>query len=96
MNTESDEQETSNSQYQEALDLAGDLLGKPLELPLAIGEPEVGNDFRRLATMHAFGIRGLEMDSIREVAHSFPFRLRRRLALLNHFVGSYELLFTSG
>jgi 4-carboxymuconolactone decarboxylase len=31
------------------------LLGFPLELPLGPGEPEVGNDFKRLATQHAFG-----------------------------------------
>jgi 4-carboxymuconolactone decarboxylase len=31
------------------------LLGVPLVLPLGPREPEVGNDFRRLATRHAFG-----------------------------------------
>jgi 4-carboxymuconolactone decarboxylase len=31
------------------------LLGVPLVLPLGPGEPEVGNDFRRIATRHAFG-----------------------------------------
>jgi 4-carboxymuconolactone decarboxylase len=31
------------------------LLGFPLVLPLGRGEPEVGNEFRRLATKHAFG-----------------------------------------
>ena len=42
-------------QYDAALDLAGELLGRPLELPLAPGEPESGRDFRRLATLHTFG-----------------------------------------
>ena len=41
--------------YDEALDLAGELLGTPLELPLAPGEPDSGRDFRRLATLHTFG-----------------------------------------
>jgi alkylhydroperoxidase/carboxymuconolactone decarboxylase family protein YurZ len=52
---EGDDQDTLNSQYQKALELAGDLLGEPLGLTLAKGEPEVVGDFRRLATMHAFG-----------------------------------------
>jgi 4-carboxymuconolactone decarboxylase len=34
---------------------AAELLGKPLELPLGRGEPESGDDFRRLATQHSFG-----------------------------------------
>jgi 4-carboxymuconolactone decarboxylase len=34
---------------------AGELLGRPLELPLAPGEPESGHGFRRLATLHTFG-----------------------------------------
>ena len=42
-------------QYDAALDLAGELLGRPLELPLGPGEPERGRDFRRLATLHTFG-----------------------------------------
>ena len=41
--------------YDAALDLAGELLGKPLELPLGPGEPDSGRDFRRLATVHTFG-----------------------------------------
>ena len=41
--------------YDAALDLAGELLGRPLELPLGPGEPESGRDFRRLATLHTFG-----------------------------------------
>jgi 4-carboxymuconolactone decarboxylase len=53
--TESLSQDPTDGDYQAALDLAGNLLGKPLEIPLTAGEPEVGNDFRRLATMHAFG-----------------------------------------
>lgn len=31
------------------------LLGFPLVLPLGPGEPDVGNDFKRLAMRHAFG-----------------------------------------
>ena len=38
-----------------AFEKAGELLGKPLELPLGPGEPGSGDDFRRLATQHAFG-----------------------------------------
>jgi 4-carboxymuconolactone decarboxylase len=38
-----------------AFDKAAELLGKPLELPLGRGEPASGEDFRRLATQHAFG-----------------------------------------
>jgi 4-carboxymuconolactone decarboxylase len=41
--------------YRRALDRAQDLLGQPLELPLGPGEPAVGADFRRLATVHTFG-----------------------------------------
>ena len=41
--------------YQRALATAGRLLGKPLDLPLAEGEPTVGEDFRRLATVATFG-----------------------------------------
>ena len=41
--------------YQRALETAGRLLGKPLDLPLAEGEPTVGEDFRRLATVATFG-----------------------------------------
>jgi alkylhydroperoxidase/carboxymuconolactone decarboxylase family protein YurZ len=41
--------------YDAALELAGELLGQPLELPLGPGEPESGRDFRRLATLHTFG-----------------------------------------
>ncbi|HEV3186660.1 MAG TPA: carboxymuconolactone decarboxylase family protein [Acidimicrobiales bacterium] len=55
MEIEDDSQDQTQRDYQAALDLAGNLLGRPLELPLSEGEPEVGNDFRRLATMHAFG-----------------------------------------
>ena len=29
--------------------------GQPLNLPLGPGEPESGNEFRRLATLHTFG-----------------------------------------
>jgi alkylhydroperoxidase/carboxymuconolactone decarboxylase family protein YurZ len=38
-----------------AFDKAAELLGTPLELPLGRGEPVSGDDFRRLATRHAFG-----------------------------------------
>jgi len=41
--------------YQRALDNAERLLGRPLVLPLGNGEPPVGEDFRRLATVHTFG-----------------------------------------
>ncbi|MFC4018114.1 carboxymuconolactone decarboxylase family protein [Micromonospora sp. GCM10011542] len=44
-----------DSRYQAALDTAQRLLGQPLTLPLADGEPAVGQDFRRLATEHTFG-----------------------------------------
>jgi 4-carboxymuconolactone decarboxylase len=46
---------TDQDGYQKALDTAERLLGRPLALPLGEGEPAVGQDFRRLATMHAFG-----------------------------------------
>ncbi|MFL6163502.1 MAG: carboxymuconolactone decarboxylase family protein [Jatrophihabitantaceae bacterium] len=38
-----------------AFEKAGELLGKPLDLPLGQGEPAIGDDFRRLATQHTFG-----------------------------------------
>jgi alkylhydroperoxidase/carboxymuconolactone decarboxylase family protein YurZ len=41
--------------YDAALERAGNLLGRPLELPLGPGEPDSGRDFRRLATVHTFG-----------------------------------------
>ena len=41
--------------YDAALKLAGELLGRPLELPLGAGEPDSGREFRRLATLHTFG-----------------------------------------
>jgi 4-carboxymuconolactone decarboxylase len=41
--------------YDTALELAGELLGRPLELPLGPGEPDSGHAFRRLATIHTFG-----------------------------------------
>ncbi|MEU6548459.1 carboxymuconolactone decarboxylase family protein [Streptomyces sp. NPDC046859] len=44
----------SDDDYQEALATAGRLLGHPLELPLAPGEPASGHDFRKVATAHAF------------------------------------------
>ena len=39
----------------DAFEAAERLLGFPLVLPLGPGEPEVGKDFVRLATRHAFG-----------------------------------------
>ncbi|MET8912492.1 carboxymuconolactone decarboxylase family protein [Micromonospora sp. NPDC004551] len=41
--------------YARALENAEGLLGQPLTLPLGPGEPAVGADFRRLATLHTFG-----------------------------------------
>ena len=46
---------TGQEEYQQALDNAQRLLGQPLVLPLGEGEPPVGEDFRRLATVHTFG-----------------------------------------
>jgi 4-carboxymuconolactone decarboxylase len=46
---------TGQDDYQQALDNAQRLLGQPLTLPLGDGEPTVGEDFRRLATIHTFG-----------------------------------------
>lgn len=46
---------TAPEDYQRALDNAERLLGRPLVLPLGDGEPPVGEDFRRLATVHTFG-----------------------------------------
>jgi 4-carboxymuconolactone decarboxylase len=46
---------TDTAAYEQALAKAGELLGQPLLLPLAPGEPAIGEDFRRLATVHTFG-----------------------------------------
>jgi len=46
---------TDQEEYQQALDNAQRLLGQPLVLPLGEGEPPVGEDFRRLATIRTFG-----------------------------------------
>jgi 4-carboxymuconolactone decarboxylase len=46
---------TGQENYQQALDNAQRLLGQPLVLPLGEGQPPVGEDFRRLATIHTFG-----------------------------------------
>ena len=46
---------TDSIEDQEAYAAAERLLGAPLVLPLGPGEPEVGEDFTRLATRHAFG-----------------------------------------
>ena len=50
--------------YDAALELAGQLLGRPLELPLGPGEPESGHDFRRLATVHTFGDSWSRVESL--------------------------------
>ena len=47
--------EANPQDYQRALDTADRLLGQPLSLPLGLGEPPVGGEFRRLATVHTFG-----------------------------------------
>jgi alkylhydroperoxidase/carboxymuconolactone decarboxylase family protein YurZ len=47
--------EASEDEYQRAMDTAHRLLGRPLTIPLAEGEPPVGEDFRRLATIRTFG-----------------------------------------
>ena len=41
--------------YEASVELAGELLGRPLELPLGPGEPDSAREFRRLATLHTFG-----------------------------------------
>jgi alkylhydroperoxidase/carboxymuconolactone decarboxylase family protein YurZ len=46
---------TSQDEYRQALETAQRLLGQPLSLPLAEGEPPVGEEFRRLATIQTFG-----------------------------------------
>ena len=46
---------TGQDDYRQALETAERLLGQPLVLPLGDGEPPVGEDFRRLATIHTFG-----------------------------------------
>lgn len=47
--------ESIRDDYEQALNTAERLLGRPLDLPLGAGEPPVGADFRRLATVHTFG-----------------------------------------
>jgi 4-carboxymuconolactone decarboxylase len=47
--------EASDEEYQQALDIGHRLLGRPLTIPLAEGEPPVGEDYRRLATNQTFG-----------------------------------------
>jgi hypothetical protein len=41
---------TTSKHYQESLETAAALLGRPLDLPLGPGEPASGAEFRRLAT----------------------------------------------
>ena len=50
--------EHQDAAVEAAFEKAAELLGKPLELPLGRGEPASGEDFRRLATQHAFGDSG--------------------------------------
>ncbi|HUN35782.1 MAG TPA: carboxymuconolactone decarboxylase family protein [Trebonia sp.] len=45
----------ASEEYEQALDTAHRLLGRPLTIPLAEGEPASGEDFRRLATLQTFG-----------------------------------------
>ena len=45
----------THQDYERALETAARLLGQPLILPLAEGEPASGEDFRRLATITTFG-----------------------------------------
>jgi 4-carboxymuconolactone decarboxylase len=53
-----------------ANDLAGELLGRPLKLPLGPGEPESGHEFRRLATLHTFGDSWQRIDQLDTRARS--------------------------
>jgi 4-carboxymuconolactone decarboxylase len=79
-----------------ALDLAGELLGRPLELPLGPAEPESGHEFRRLATLHTFGDSWQRIDQLDTRARSLisvaitaalgthePLRGQLRIALNN-------------
>ena len=50
-----DDDHDQHDHYQQALDTARDLLGKPLVISRSPGEPANGADFIRLATLHAFG-----------------------------------------
>jgi hypothetical protein len=81
--------------YDAARELAGELLGQPLNLPLAPGEPESGNDFRRLATLHTFGdswTRTQQLDTrTRRPAVSSPSPSPQRLAPTSRSAASYEM-----
>jgi 4-carboxymuconolactone decarboxylase len=46
---------SEDPRHQQALDTAEQLLGQPLLLPLGVGKPASGEEFRRLATEHTFG-----------------------------------------
>src|SRR3954469_21070103 len=86
-----------------AFEKAAELLGEPLELPLDIGEPQSGDDFRRLATRHAFGDSwsrpGLEQRSRALVSVAIaatlgtrePLRGQLRIAVHNDVTSGGEL-----
>jgi hypothetical protein len=63
--------------YDTALELAGELLGRPLELPLGRGEPESGREFRRLATLHTFGDSWVRTQQLGHEANRGVTRRRR-------------------
>ena len=46
---------SEDASQQRGRDTAARLLGSPLDLPLGVGEPASGVDFRALATAHTFG-----------------------------------------
>jgi len=46
---------SEDASQQRGRDTAARLLGSPLDLPLGVGEPASGTDFRDLATAHTFG-----------------------------------------
>lgn len=41
--------------YERGMEMTEQLLGRRLDLPLGLGEPASGNDFRQLATAQTFG-----------------------------------------
>ncbi len=87
--------EHQNAAAEAAFAKAAELLGRPLERPLGLGEPSSGEDFRRLATQHAFGDSwsrpGLDTRSRALVSGTIaatlgtrePLRGQRRIALSN-------------
>jgi hypothetical protein len=46
---------SEDTSKQRGRDTAARLLGRPVDLPLGVGEPASGADFRDLATAHTFG-----------------------------------------